>query len=138
MVVTSMKVKNIKPKMMIACFSLLLCSCSATEIKEQVSSMIDKVSAIPDILMGNPTNEQETINSFETGKPGRWQNPDPKEQISITPVSSFENAQGQQCHKFQLAIDGERNKNGKACKNDETGRWEILHKGLKFPLGPPN
>ncbi len=126
-----MKVKNIKPKMMIACFGLLLCSCNA--IKEQFDSTFPEIA---NLFSGN---QQETIASLETGTPVRWENPDnPKEQVSITPATSIENAQGQPCRKFQIAIDGERKKNGKACKNEETGRWEILHKGLKLPLGEPN
>jgi surface antigen len=73
-------------------------------------------------------DEQEAANIFNTyadGDIGSWKNPDTQNNYSITPVSTFQNDQGQQCRQFELVINGKPNEKSQVCKNKETGRWKL-------------
>ncbi len=73
---------------------------------------------------------QATHRALETAPSGsttNWRNPDNGHSGSVTPVSTYQAANGQYCREYRqtIDIDGERKQaHGKACREPD-GSWRI-------------
>jgi surface antigen len=73
---------------------------------------------------------QATHRALETtpsGTPTAWRNPDNGHSGTVTPVSTYQAANGQYCREYRqtIDIDGERKQaHGKACREPD-GSWRI-------------
>jgi len=69
----------------------------------------------------------QCLESSPTGQASQWTNPDNKHSGTITPVRTFQNAQGAHCREFQqtVTIGGKTEKAyGTACRQPD-GHWKI-------------
>ena len=70
-------------------------------------------------------------NSLEYGRTGEtttWSNPDSGNSGNVSPVNTFQNAEGQYCREFQqeVIVGGETQQGyGTACRRPD-GSWEIV------------
>ena len=70
---------------------------------------------------------QRTLETAPTGKTVTWQNPDSGHSGTVTPVKTYETAQGQYCREFQqtVTIGGQTQQAyGTACRQPD-GTWKI-------------
>jgi surface antigen len=65
----------------------------------------------------------------QAGTSTTWRNPDSGHYGSITPVRTYQSAEGTYCREYQqtITVDGERQQGyGTACRESE-GRWRIVN-----------
>ena len=70
---------------------------------------------------------QKALESAPTGKPVAWNNPDSGHAGTVTPVKTYQTADGKQCRQYEtsVTIDGKQEKAfGKACRQPD-GSWQI-------------
>jgi surface antigen len=70
---------------------------------------------------------QKALESAPTGKPVAWQNPDSGHAGTVTPVKTYQTADGKHCREYEtnVTIDGKQEKAfGKACRQPD-GNWQI-------------
>ena len=70
---------------------------------------------------------QKALESAPTGKPVAWNNPDSGHAGTVTPVKTYQTADGKQCRQYEtsVTIDGKQEKAfGKACRQPD-GNWQI-------------
>lgn len=72
---------------------------------------------------------QKALESAPTGKPVAWRNPDSGHAGSVTPVKTYQVANGNYCREYEssVTIDGKQEKAfGKACRQPD-GSWQIIN-----------
>lgn len=71
---------------------------------------------------------QTTLETAPTGKASSWRNPDSGHSGTITPVKTYQTAQGRYCREYQQTINvGGKTERayGKACRQPD-GSWRIV------------
>ena len=71
-------------------------------------------------------NTQQALQTQHTGTPTSWTNPDTNSHYTVTPISTFKNAQNQDCREYTTVaiIDGAKEEmTGTACL-DKDGNWK--------------
>lgn len=70
---------------------------------------------------------QQTLESQQSGTTIAWNNPDSGNSGTVTPVKTYQQADGRYCREFQqsITVGGQvENGHGTACRQDD-GTWEI-------------
>lgn len=74
------------------------------------------------------TSTQKSLETTKTGETSAWSNPDSGHSGTVTPVRTYQTADGKNCREFQQAVTvgGKTEKAyGTACR-DENGNWKIV------------
>lgn len=84
---------------------------------------------------------QHALEYNRSGKASEWVNPDTESSGGVTPVRTFENAQGQPCREFvtKIIIGGNEEQGyGTACRQPD-GSWKIVpeEQGTASQTAPP-
>ena len=83
--------------------------------------------------IGRHMDEQDRVRaaqvfeSYPTGSPGRWRNPDTGDSYAVTPTRTYETAQGP-CREFRMraTVGGEADTvYGTACRQPD-GTWKVV------------
>jgi surface antigen len=72
---------------------------------------------------------QRAMESTPTGRPVAWQNPDSGHAGTVTPVRTYQTANGTYCRDYQstVTIDGKQEQaSGTACRQPD-GSWRIVN-----------
>jgi surface antigen len=72
---------------------------------------------------------QRAMETSPTGKSATWRNPDNGHYGTVTPVKTYQSANGSYCREYQqtVTIDGKQeNANGTACRQPD-GSWKIVN-----------
>jgi surface antigen len=74
-------------------------------------------------------NAQTTLETAPSGRTSSWSNPDSGHSGSITPVKTYETAQGEYCREYQqtVTIGGKTEEAyGTACRQPD-GSWKVVN-----------